>query len=190
MRAEIGERKRRHPSDGYARPQRVSRCIANRARRANHFVGGAISLSSHFFTSERNFPVHPVGQIKSITPAVPSPRGALAIVTDVGWDAVDAAASARSGVAGRVPRERSTGAQDERRQSPAKPFGEDGWLRTAKACGPGTRCWCQVGGGFVGPTGFDKTANSPTTVTRRIRRRGERAISRKAIAQGMPECLR
>jgi hypothetical protein len=43
---------------------------------------------------------------------------------------------------------------------------------------------------FVGPTGFDKTANSPMTVTRRIRRRGELAISRKAIAQGMPECLR
>jgi hypothetical protein len=31
---------------------------------------------------------------------------------------------------------------------PAKPFGEDGLLRTAKACGSGTRCWCQaVGGG-------------------------------------------
>jgi hypothetical protein len=29
-----------------------------------------------------------------------------------------------------------------------------------------------------------------TTVTRRIRRRGERGISRKAIAQGMPDCLR
>ena len=28
------------------------------------------------------------------------------------------------------------------------------------------------------------------TVTRRIRRRGERAISRKAIAWGMPECFR
>ena len=25
---------------------------------------------------------------------------------------------------------------DERRQSLAKPFGEDGWLRTAKSCGP------------------------------------------------------
>jgi len=43
---------------------------------------------------------------------------------------------------------------------------------------------------FVGPTGFDKTANSPMTVTRGIRRRGELDISRKAIAQGMPECLR
>jgi hypothetical protein len=26
--------------------------------------------------------------------------------------------------------------QDEWRQSPAKPFGEDGWLRTVKSCGP------------------------------------------------------
>jgi hypothetical protein len=50
--------------------------------------------------------------------------------------------------------------------------------RTAKPCGPGTRCWCQVGGGFVSPTGFGKTINSPTTVTRRIRRRGEHDISR------------
>jgi len=77
-----------------------------------------------------------------------------------------------------------------RRQSPVEPFGEDGRLRTAKPCGPGTRCWCQVGGGFRAQPGFRKTANSSTTVTRRIRRRGERAISRKAIARGMPECLR
>jgi hypothetical protein len=41
---------------------------------------------------------------------------------------------------------------------------------------------------FVGPTGLDKTVNSPMTVTRRIRRRGERGISRKTIAQGMPGC--
>jgi hypothetical protein len=59
--------------------------------------------------------------------------------------------------------------------------------RTAKPCGPGTRCWCQVGGGFVSPTGSGKTVNSPTTVTRRIRRRGERGISRKTIAQGTPD---
>ena len=26
--------------------------------------------------------------------------------------------------------------------------------RTAKPCGPGTRCWCQVGGGFASPTGL------------------------------------
>ena len=27
-------------------------------------------------------------------------------------------------------------------------------LRTAKPCGPGTRCWCQAGGGFSSPTGI------------------------------------
>jgi hypothetical protein len=32
-----------------------------------------------------------------------------------------------------------------------------GWLRTAKPCGPGTRCWCQVGGGDVNPTGSGNT---------------------------------
>jgi hypothetical protein len=32
--------------------------------------------------------------------------------------------------------------------------------------------------------------NPPTTVARRIRRRGDHGISCKAIAQGMPECFR
>jgi hypothetical protein len=37
----------------------------------------------------------------------------------------------------------------------------------------------------------DRSAIKPAvTVTRRIRRRGERGISRKAIAQGMSECFR
>jgi hypothetical protein len=57
-------------------------------------------------------------------------------------------------------------------------------MRTAKPCGPGTRCWCQIGGGVASPTGFGKTLDPPTTVTRRIRRRGEHGISRKTIAQG------
>jgi hypothetical protein len=35
-----------------------------------------------------------------------------------------------------------TGAQDERRYS-----------RTAKPCGPDTRCWCQAVGGKFDPTG-------------------------------------
>jgi hypothetical protein len=42
----------------------------------------------------------------------------------------------------------------------------------------------------VVPTGCEHVANSSTTVTRRIRRRGEQGISRKAIAQGMSDCLR
>jgi hypothetical protein len=50
------------------------------------------------------------------------------------------------GIAGRVaPRERLSGTQDERRL-----------LRTAKSCGPGPRCWCQDGGAFASPTGFDE----------------------------------
>jgi hypothetical protein len=72
---------------------------------------------------------------------------------------VDATASARKVIAGRVSRERAAGAQDERR-----------WLRTAKPCGPDTRCWCQAVGGEFDPTGSishqagsdgDKTNSSP-----------------------------
>jgi hypothetical protein len=61
-------------------------------------------------------------------------------------------------------------------------------MRTAKPCGPGTRCWCQVGGGFRRPDRVRKIFNPPMAVTRRIRRRGERGISRKTIVQGMPGC--
>jgi hypothetical protein len=43
---------------------------------------------------------------------------------------------------------------------------------------------------LASPTGRGKAINSPMTVTRGIRRRGERGISRKAIAQGMPGCSR
>jgi hypothetical protein len=39
-----------------------------------------------------------------------------------------------------------------------------------------------------GPNRARKTFNPPMTVTRRIRRRGERGISCKTIVQGMPEC--
>ena len=60
--------------------------------------------------------------------------------------------------------------------------------RTAKACGSGTRGWCQIGGGFRKPNRVCKTVNSPMTEARGIRLRGERAISRKTTAQGMPEC--
>jgi hypothetical protein len=94
------------------------------------------------------------------------------------WDAVDAAASGaqRNGRAGwRKACELST----VRRRTALK--------RTAKPCGPDTRCWCQVGGGASARPGLDNPY-SPTTVTKRIRRRGEHDISRKAIAQGMPDC--
>jgi hypothetical protein len=89
---------------------------------------------------------------------------------------------ARRGIAGQASVcERSTGAQTNGAASgfinasadvhmPAKPLGEDG-SRTAKPCGPGTRCWCQVGGGFGQPDRVrqnlqsaddgDKTNSSP-----------------------------
>jgi hypothetical protein len=60
--------------------------------------------------------------------------------------------------------------------------------RTAKPCGPGARGWRQVGGGVAGPTGRANAVNSPMTEARGIRLRGERGISRKTTAQGMPEC--
>jgi hypothetical protein len=40
----------------------------------------------------------------------------------------------------------------------------------------------------VDPTGFRQSFNPSATVTKRIRRRGEHAISRRTIAQGMSEC--
>jgi len=42
----------------------------------------------------------------------------------------------------------------------------------------------------VGPTGLKTNLNPLVTVTKGIRRREEREVSRKAIAQGMPDCLR
>jgi len=59
------------------------------------------------------------------------------------------------------------------------------FLRTAKPCGPDTRCWCQVRWRFfASPDRARQTINPGATVTRRIRRRGERGVSRKATAQG------
>jgi hypothetical protein len=126
---------------------------------------------------QKYFPSRPT-QITRIFPAShPSTRGVSRSSRTLGWDAVDAAASGaqRNGGAGwRKACELSTA-----RRRPIL-------LRTAKPCGPGTRCWCQVGGGETDLTGL-ANLNPPMTVTRRIRRRGERGISRKAIAQGMPD---
>src|SRR5437868_9629518 len=70
--------------------------------------------------------------------------GALAIVTNVGRDAVDAAALTRAS--------RSQGGfpvSDQERARRTAP------KRTAKPCGPGTRCWCQVGGDMSTQPGAD-----------------------------------
>jgi len=48
--------------------------------------------------------------------------------------------------------------------------------RTAKPCGPDTRCWCQVARRLRQLNRAWSAANSPTTEARRIRLRGERGI--------------
>ena len=106
-------------------------------------------------------------QITSISLAVSSPRGALAIVTDAGWDAVDAAASARDVIAGQASAcERSNGEQTN----------DD-------SCGRQSRVvLAPVAGVKLAearrPDRDPTTLNPPMTVTRRIRRRGEHEISR------------
>jgi len=95
-------------------------------------------------------------------------EGRIAIVTDVGWDAVDAAASARNRCcrAGLQACEQSNGAQTNGAEADGKtvwswhPLLVSSWRRQ------------------VDPTGFGNTFNPPMTVTRRIRRRGEHDISR------------
>ena len=119
----------------------------------------------------------PLTRLKSISPAVPSHRGALAIVIDAGRDAVDAAASGaqRNGRAGwRKACELSI----VRRRTALK--------RTAKPCGPGTRCWCQVGGGASARPGLDKPYPS-MTVTRTNSSPGRaRRKPLKPLRAGMP----
>ena len=117
-------------------------------------------------------------QITDKTPASRPGRGALAIVTNVG------AGCGGRGSVGRVVVFAGRALVRERTRARRRPA----MLRTAKPCGPGTRCWCQADGGGVDPTGFRQTFNPSATVARRIRRRGERGISRKTIARGMSEC--
>src|ERR1700736_2885632 len=80
-------------------------------------------------------------------------------------------------VAGRVePRERLTGVRDERRFSVRQ-----NRVVLTPVAGAKSAVATQT------RPGLRSHLNPPTTVTRRIRRRGERGISRKAITQGMPD---
>jgi hypothetical protein len=146
---------------------------------------GDLPVQPHFQKYSRFLPT----QITGLFRAVPSrERGVSRSSRTLGWDAVDAAASSRKGIAGQANAcEHSTGAWTNGAASgfaktsvdvhmPLKSLGESG-SRTAKPCGPGTRCWCQVGGGARAQPGID-TIDPPMTVTRRIRRRGEHGISR------------
>jgi hypothetical protein len=97
---------------------------------------------------------------------------------NVGRGAVDATMSCAHEVAGRA-QVVSDQARRARRAA---------WLRTAKACGPGTRCWCQVSRRRTQPNRDVRCqAIRETTVAKGIRHRGERVISRKTIAWGMPD---
>jgi hypothetical protein len=60
------------------------------------------------------------------------------------------------------------------------PIDDSARMRTAKTCGPDAS--------MVGVKSAVKTP--PMTVTKKPDRRGEHDISRKTIAQGMPDCLR
>ena len=118
-----------------------------------------------------------------IPPSCPQGRGVGHRYRTLGWDAVDAAASGaqvncRAGFGLSQTRERSNGAQT----NGAEAYGEVVWFWHPLLVSSRWRS--------VGPTGRGYSVNSPTTVTRRIRRRGERVISRKAIAQGMSDRLR
>ena len=100
-------------------------------------------------------------QISATNTASHPSRGALAIVTNVGMGCGgrgsvgrerDRRASPLDFVSDR-PARRTNGAALRLRKNfggsalSGEALGEDG-SRTAKPCGPGTRCWCQVGGGF------------------------------------------
>jgi len=93
---------------------------------------------------------------------------------------VDAAASSRVSVAGRADEacERSTGVPT----NGAVAYGKAVWSWHPLLVSSWRR--------FFEPNWARSAANPSATVTRRIRRRGEHGISRKAIAQGRPECFR
>ena len=72
--------------------------------------------------------------------------------------------------------------------SPAKPVGEDGCCVRQNRVVLASVADAKPCGGASAQPGIDKSSIREVTVAKGIRRRGERGISRKAIAQGMPEC--
>ena len=102
----------------------------------------------------------------------------MAIVTNVG-----AGSGGRDGVGremwsqGGLSRERLTA----RRTYGADAYGKTVWSWHPWLVSSRRRFW-------QGPTGLRRIFNPPAMEARRIRLQGERGISRKAIAQGMPGC--
>src|SRR6266436_4817095 len=72
---------------------------------------------------------------------------------------------------------------------PAKPLAETGCCVRRSRVVLTPRCWRQVCGGAQTQPGLD-VPYSQTTVTTKPGRRGEREVSRKTIARGMPGLLR
>jgi hypothetical protein len=127
----------------------------------------------------KNISLNPSGK-SALSLATSHPgKGRFAIVTNAGWDAVDAAASgAQSLFAGRS----SVSEQQARRTNGVCCVRQNRVVSTPVA---GAKLSVAAS---IRP---DRSAIKPAaTVTRRIRRRGEHGISRKAIAQGMSDCLR
>ena len=115
-----------------------------------------------------------VGQITFKTPGILSPgKGRWPSSRTLGWDAVDAAASGVRGD-GRAGLAREP--SPSRRRPAIAAYGKTVWSWHPLLVSSRRRC-CE-------PDRVCKTVNSLMTVTRRIRRRGERGISRQAIAQG------
>ena len=112
-----------------------------------------------------------------------SKRGVRVVTIRGVRGAVDARRSRARGIAGRS-QALSWGCERSIRA------GRAALLRTAKACGSGTRGWCQAGGGCSKPNRVRSTVNPAATEAKGIRLRGERAISRQTIAQGRPDALR
>jgi hypothetical protein len=130
----------------------------------------------------------------SFKPFRPS-KGRIAIVTDAGWNAVDAAASGATRDAGRaLAREHSTARGRTMLfapapefggpvPGPAKPLAQTGRVRQKRVVLT-PRCRRQVARRFGEPNRARSTSFRAATVTRKPDHRGEYAISCKAIACG------
>src|SRR6266700_3745747 len=107
----------------------------SRARRARSGVIWAVQPHRKKYSDFQKYESGLLG-----SPSRPA-RGALRESSrTLGWDAVDAAALRAQGMAGRANLVSCPSAR-----------GRTELQRTAKACGPGTRCWCQVGEGSRQP---------------------------------------
>ena len=111
-------------------------------------------------------------------PVLSRQEGRSRVVTNAGKDAVDAAASARRLFTGRsVVSERPHAGR-----TTLFAYGKTVWFRHPLLV---PSCRWRFRSNRIG-----RAIKPAATVTRRIRRRGEHDISRKAIARGMPECFR